>query len=116
MDSGIAMLSQAGERFVTEENDQKAPTPSVAGGLTFTNGPSDAGTVFSDHCLFASRFVSTVRLSFVETLLEPADSLNPGAKTRYVGHVVMPMEGFRNMVQYLNQVVTGWDSMDSNAE
>jgi len=61
-------------------------------------------TVYADGCIFASRFGSTVRLTFIETIIEAADAPYPGPKSRHVGTLVMPAEGFRNMLRYLNDV------------
>lgn len=60
-------------------------------------------SVYADACLFATRLGSTVRLTFVENVLEAADSPDPGIKARHVGTLVMPYEGYKNMLEYLTQ-------------
>ena len=61
-------------------------------------------TIFADGCLFARRMGSTVRLTFVESMIEPSDGPFPGFKTRHVGTLIMPVEGFRATLGYLNRM------------
>lgn len=77
--------------------EQEFPIPLVTSAINYP-------TVYADGCLFATRLGSNVRLTFVETILEAGDSPSPGAKTRHVGTLVMPVEGFSNMLDYLNKI------------
>lgn len=63
-------------------------------------------SVYADGCLFATRLGSTVRLTFYETVMEPADGPHPGAKNRHVGTLVLPIEGFDGMLRYLNDITS----------
>lgn len=69
--------------------------------MTTINTPADAQTIYADGCLFATQLGSTVRLQLIETIIGAVDSNDPGARVRYVLNLVMPAEGFTNMVQYL---------------
>jgi hypothetical protein len=64
----------------------------------------DYPTVYADGCVFATRIGSNVRIAFTETILEAADGPFPGYKARHVGTLVMPSEGFRDMMEYLNKI------------
>jgi hypothetical protein len=79
-----------------------APAPSPA--YTTIGNPESVPTVFADTAIFAYRFGGTVRVQFVEAINGAADSTSPGIKTRYVGNLVMPVEGFANMLEYLNGI------------
>lgn len=77
----------------------------TAGQAPFHTSAVTSPTVFADGCVFAARMGSTVRLTFAETILEPDGIGPPGLKNRHVGTLVMPIEGFDNMMRYLNDLV-----------
>ncbi len=68
-----------------------------------------APTIYADGVIFATRFGSTVRVHLVETVAEAADAPHPGLKTRHVANIVMPIEGYRNTVKYLNEISEYFD-------
>ncbi|TMM47269.1 hypothetical protein [Qipengyuania marisflavi] len=68
------------------------------------NDPKDAPTVFSDGLLFATLVNGGVRLQFAEYVPHATNGPNPGLKTRVVANVVMPLEGYRGMMDYLSSV------------
>ena len=84
-------------------------------GYDLLNNVSDATTVYADGCIFLSRVGAAIRISFVESILEPANGPNPGLKTRHVANVVMPTEGFLNALQYMNRTVVDWQALDAEA-
>lgn len=71
-------------------------------------------TVFADGCLFAYRMSGTVRMAFVESMIEAANGPYPGFKTRHVGTLVLPMEGLKVTLDYLNKLVADWDAEDGH--
>ena len=80
---------------------EQASEPVVA--IPFTNHVSDVPSYYADTCIFATDLGSTIRLQFSEFIPGAKDSNDPGMKARYVGTLIMPLEGFRNMMGYLNQ-------------
>lgn len=93
--------------------EDPAPDPPPEPKIEYLNTLSQAPTVFADGLVFVSRIGTTVRLSFVETTLEPNDSRTPGIKSKHVVNVVMPMEGFQNAVSYVDTIIRGWAEIDS---
>lgn len=77
-------------------------------GFDLLNNLSDAPTVYADGCIFISTVGNAIRISFVETILEPSNGPIPGLKTRHAVNVVMPPDGFANTLEYMNKVVKTW--------
>ena len=77
-------------------------------GFDLLNNLSEAPTVYADGCIFVSTVGNAIRISFVETILEPSNGPIPGLKTRHVVNVVMPPDGFANTLEYMNKVVKTW--------
>ena len=77
-------------------------------GFNLLNNVSDAPTIYADGCIFISTVGNAIRISFVETILEPSNGPNPGIKTRHVANIVMPPDGFANTLEYMNNVVKTW--------
>lgn len=73
---------------------------------SFVNLP----TVYADACLFAQAVGPNIRLTFVETIFAPEGIPEAGSNARHVGHLVMPKEGFLNMMKYLTESAKrmGW--------
>ena len=65
---------------------------------------ADYPTVFADGCIFTTRVGPTVRMTFVEQVIEAVDATYPGPKTRHVGTLVLPVEGFRHMMRYFEEI------------
>lgn len=82
----------------TDTTDQPATD------YTIINGASDAETVFADGLIFATRLGSAVRLQFAEYVPQASNHPDPGMKTRIVKTIVMPIEGYDAMLQYLVEV------------
>jgi len=72
--------------------------------LKVVGTPETVPTVFADTAIFAYRFGGTVRIQFVEGIVGAADGTSPGLASRHVGNLVMPVEGFANMLAYFNHV------------
>jgi len=70
-------------------------------------------TFFADGVWFASNIGNTIRVTFLESILEPQNSPQPGMKSRHVGTLVMPREGFNSMVEYLNNMKVYFDHLDA---
>lgn len=85
-------------------------TPQITFKISGT--PETVPTVFADTAIFAYRFGGTVRVQFVEAISGASDSTSPGVKTRYIGNLVMPVEGFANMLRYLNQIAADMNLPD----
>lgn len=85
------------------------PTPIVSSAVNYP-------TVYADSCIFATRLGSTVRLTFVEHILEPANGPSPGMKTRHVGTLVMPYEGYKNMLEYLTNQASQFIDLPDHAD
>ena len=77
------------------------PRPEVAPIIPI-NPIASVGTVYADMCVFATSAGSAVRITFAEAILAPSDGPDPGLKVKHIGHLVMPREGFANMLDYLN--------------
>ena len=74
--------------------------------VIYSNVPSQTPTFFADTCIFATGMgANTVRLQFAEFVPGAMDGNDPGTKVRYVGTLVMPLDGFKNMVEYLNTLM-----------
>lgn len=86
-----------------DATDYSAQVPEVQDHFVKTSA-LDYPTVYADGCVFATRLGSTVRLAFTETILEAVDGPFPGLKARHVGTLVLPVEGFRDMLEYLNKI------------
>lgn len=72
----------------------------------------DSPSVYADGCVFATRLGSNVRIAFTEAMLEAADGPFPGYKVRHVGTLIMPVEGFRDMLLYLNKIAPEFIFLD----
>ena len=72
--------------------------------IEFFASAADYPTVYADGCIFATRVGSIVKLTFYETIVEPADSNFPGVKHRPVGTLNLPLDGYANMLSYLNEM------------
>lgn len=82
--------------------------------IPLVTNATDHPTVFADGVWFAANLGGTIRITFLENILEPQNSLNPGMKSRHVGTLAMPREGFNAMVQYLNDMKVYFDQLDAN--
>ena len=91
---GVSKIGEAGDK--------------PAHGFDLLNNVSDAPTIYADGCIFVSTVGNAIRISFVETIVEPSNGPMPGLKTRHVANVVMPTEGFSNTLEYMNRVVKDW--------
>lgn len=87
--------------------DVPAPPPALV-----TNAV-DHPTVFADGVWFASNMSNCVRITFLENMIEPQNSPHPGFKSRHVGTLAMPREGFNSMVAYLNSMKEYFDQLDA---
>lgn len=85
-------------------NGPEQPQSADRGGMDQVSEPKDAPTIFSDGLLFATLVNGNVRLQFAEYVPQAFNGPNPGLKTRVIGTVVMPLEGYRGMVDYLDSV------------
>ena len=90
------------------EDQQAAENTKPEHGFNLLNNVSDAPTIYADGCIFISTVGNAIRISFVETILEPSNGPNPGIKTRHVANIVMPPDGFANTLEYMNNVVKTW--------
>lgn len=68
------------------------------------NEPKDVPSIFSDGLLFATLVAGNVRLQFAEYVPHAFNGRNPGLKTRVVANVVMPLDSYRAMMDYLERV------------
>ena len=84
------------------------PLASSSHGFNLLNNVADAPTTYADGCIFISTVGNAIRISFVETILEPSNGPSPGLKTRHVANIVMPPDGFANTLEYMNKVVRTW--------
>lgn len=91
------------EDLIGGGESEKTP-PAVSIDQTMFNGAVHAPTVFADGLVFATKIGSNIRLQFAEYSPHPANHPDPGLKTRHVVTVVMPPEGFENMMTYLQDV------------
>lgn len=91
-----------------DADDAAERAEEVKDGIQLVTTAANYPTVFADGCLYATCAVGLVRLTFVETILEAADSPHPGAKTRHVGTLVMPETGFQSTLKYLNDLDAVW--------
>ena len=104
---------------MTDEIQSVDTTPSTdtPAGVALVTSAADFPTVYSDGCWFASLMGGTVRLTFLENILEPENSMSPGLKARHVGTLVMPRQAFDGMLKYLNDLQPIWQSLEQpNAE
>lgn len=85
-------------------NGPEQPQTDHPDNMQHVNDPKDAPTVFSDGLLFATVVNGNVRLQFAEYVPQAANGPNPGLKTRVVANVIMPLEGYRGMMDYLDAV------------
>lgn len=100
--------------MTTDEDEKKEDMPEH--GLDLLNNVSDAPTIYADGCIFVSTLGHAIRISFVETIVEPANGPSPGLKTKHVANIVMPVEGFSNTLEYMNQVSKSWaDAREAGA-
>jgi hypothetical protein len=86
---------------LAEENEA---TGESASPFNVVNSFVDVPTVYADACVFAAAVGSNIRMTFMESILGPTDSPEPGWKVRHVGHLVMPRDGFASTVRYFNLV------------
>ena len=70
-------------------------------------------TIFADGAWFASNMGGCVRITFAETIFEPQNTPSPGIKSRHVGTLVMPRDGFNSMLTYLNAMKEYFDNLDT---
>ena len=89
------------KRSADETQDEPKVEPSDV--VPFVTSAQDAPTVYADALWFVADYAGVVRLTFLENMLEPDGSLQPGMKARHVGTLVMPSSGFDGMIQYLIQ-------------
>jgi hypothetical protein len=81
---------------------EESTTPDPIG-IPMVTSALDYPSIFADAVWFASAMNGTVRISFLENILEPQGISNPGWKARHVGTLVMPSMSFENMLDYLIQ-------------
>jgi hypothetical protein len=84
------------------------PKAEEAAGIRLTNRAIDVPTIHADAVFFASLINDNVRLSLVETMIEPKDQENAGVYNRYVATVTMSGRNFLDAVAYLNEQVEFW--------
>ena len=94
-----------------EQGEAKSDKPEH--GYDLLNNVSDAPSIYADGCIFVSTIGNAIRISFVETILEPANGPRPGLKTRHVANIVMPADGFKNTLKYMNNVVQHWAEVEA---
>jgi hypothetical protein len=85
------LIVNSGEIKDTDELDFQSPSESV-------------NTIFFDTCSSAIRAGSTIRLALVEYVLTP-DGKPFGRKAKHAVNLIVSLEGFRNMMNFLNQVL-----------
>jgi len=76
---------------------------------------ANVATIFADGAWFAAYLQGVVRISFLENIIEPSNSLSPGMKARHVGNLVMPKESFDRMVSYLVDMKAYFQQLDREA-
>lgn len=81
--------------------------------ITLVTNAVDHQTVFADGVWFVTNLSNCVRITFLENMIEPQNSPNPGFKSRHVGTLVMPREGFNSMVAYLSNMKEYFDQLDA---
>jgi hypothetical protein len=74
-------------------------------GLDFSHSAENVNTIFFDTCSSAIRAGSTIRMALVEYALSP-DGSPFGKKGKHVVNLVVSVEGFHNMMNFLNEVQT----------
>ncbi len=103
-------------RSTIEGNGPEQPKNENPSEMVQVNGPKDAPTVFADGLLFATLVNGNVRLQFAEYVPHATNGPDPGLKTRVIANVIMPLEGYRGMMEYLNTVsgpyIYGEDASD----
>jgi hypothetical protein len=97
--------------MATKADDAKSAeeTPDI----TYVGSPENAPTVYADNCAFATSVGPTMRLQLVEFVLGARDSTSPGMKVRYVQNLVMPLDGFRHMVDYFSGIIARADAQEA---
>lgn len=102
----------AGAPRLGDSSDQKeAPPPPPA--IPLQNNALNTPTVYADAVWFAANLGNVVRIQFIENQLHTADSTTPGLNARYVGTLLMPRDGFKNMVEYLKRMDDYFDAVDA---
>lgn len=96
--------SAQGEDSAITGNGPEQPNNESSSEMVQVNVPKDAPTVFSDGLLFATLVNGNVRLQFAEYVPHARNGPEPGLKTRVVANVIMPLEGYRGMMDYLEAV------------
>jgi hypothetical protein len=96
----------------TVQNVDTPPSTDKPDNIALVTTAADFPTVYSDGCWFASLMSGTVRLTFLENILEPQNSMTPGLKARHVGTLVMPREAFDGMLKYLNGLQPAWQALE----
>jgi len=101
-------VSEDRAKYLADQIGQKSreaadaePRPELAP-IIPVNPIASVPSVYADLCVFATSSGSTVRITFAEAIVAPSDGPDPGLKVRHVGHLVLPREGFVNMLDYLN--------------
>jgi len=87
------------ETFEDLLGEEPVTPPRVA----FATAATDAPTIYCDGVLFATTIGSTVRITLFENILEARDAASPGLKARHVLNLVMPLEGYINAQEYLEE-------------
>lgn len=72
-------------------------------GIKIATSAINFPTIFSDGAWFAYYTGGVVRITFLENILEPKDSVSPGVKARHVGTLAMPIRAYDSMLKYLNE-------------
>ena len=78
-----------------------------------TTSAMDYPTIYVDGVWFATNLGNVVRLQFLENVLEPGNSANPGLRARHVVTLAMPRIGFKHMLTYLNNMDKFFDDLDA---
>lgn len=77
---------------------------------------ADAPTVFADGCLHAAFAGANMRITFAETIWGPSDNeAEAGMNVRHVLSLVIPRDGFLNMIEYLQNTAKLFDMVPSDA-
>ena len=95
--------------------EQEKPVSDTGGGIPLVSSAANVPTIFADGAWFAAYLQGVVRITLLENILEPSNSLTPGMKARHVGNLAMPRQAFDSMVSYLVDMKAYFHELDKEA-